>query len=202
MANKIIGILKLIFAVLLLPVVIAVSFAFAKEIILLEAITIKYFLWGIFSFLILYHLIWDAEIIYKKGQRIVEIIFRFFAPLVRVASFCLPIYTLLILLAYFLLSLLIKEIKDFVNYLIFFSSFFLTMHVVFTAKALKSRQSDFLKANYFFAMEIIYLVNMAIVAGSFNLIFPDFSFLDFFRISCQNTQNIFLPVFNQLFLVK
>ncbi|MDP2939413.1 MAG: hypothetical protein Q8O13_04950 [Candidatus Omnitrophota bacterium] len=199
MANKIISILKLIFAVLLLPIVIAISFSFYSQLNILENLTVSYFTWGIFSFLILYHLIWEPEIIFKKGQRIVEIIFKFFTPLVKIASFCLPIYTLLTLIIYLLLSLLTAELKNFVNYFIFFVSFFLTMHIVFAAKSLKSRESDFLKANYFFAMELIYIVNLSIIAGAFNLIFWDFSFLDFFRLSCQNTQNIFLPIFNQLF---
>ncbi len=202
MANKIVGILKLFFAVLLLPVVVAASFAFAKELILLESLAVSLFLWGIFAFLILHHLVWEAEIIYRKGQRMVEIIFKFFAPLVKVASFCLPIYTLLILIVYWLLSLVFADLNNFVNYFIFFVSFFLAMHIVFTAKSLKSREKDFLKANYFFAMELIYLANLYLIAGSFNLIFPEFSFLDFFRLTCQNTQNIFLPVFNQLFAVK
>ncbi len=202
MANKLSSILKLIFAILLLAVVIACSIAFSREIMVLNKLTISCFLWGIFSFLIIYHLIWEPEVVYIKGQRVVEIVFRFFAPLVKVASFCLPIYTLFILIAYWLLSLLFTGLKDLGNYFIFFASFFLAMHIVFTAKSLKSRQSDFLKANYFFAMELIYLINIAIIAGLFNLILPDFSFLDFFRASCQNTQSIFLPVFRQLFAVK
>jgi hypothetical protein len=202
LANKLISILKLILAVFLFPVVAAVSLSFSKEIDTLQTNTVNYLLWGIFSFLILYHLLWEPEVIFKKGQRIVEIIFKFFAPLVRVASFCLPVYTILILIIYLLLSLIIPALKDFVNYFIFFASFFLTMHMVFTAKSLKSRESDFLKANYFFAMELIYIVNLAIIAGSFNLVFAEFSFLDFFRATCQNTQNIFSPAFNQLFMVK
>jgi hypothetical protein len=201
-ANKIISILKLIFAVLLLPVTIAASFGFAKEIVVLGQPLVNFFLWGIFAFLILYHLIWEPAIVYQKGQRVVEVIFSFFAPLVKVASFCLPIYTLLILIAYWLLSLLIEPLKNSVNYFIILASFFLAMHIVFTAKSLKSRQADFLKANYFFALEFIYLINICLTAGLFNIIFNDFSFLQFFRSTCQNTQNIISPVFNQLFVVR
>ena len=202
MVNKLISILKLLIAILLLPVVVGTSFALAKEMNLSERFLVSSFLWGVFSFLLLYHLIWESEIVYKKGQRIVEVIFKFFSPLVKVASFCLPIYALLILITYWLLSALIPGLKNLVNYFIFFVSFSLTMHIVFTAESLKSRQSDFLKANYFFAMELIYLLNICLIAGLFNLALEGFSFLDFFRASCQNTQNIFLPVFNQLFVAK
>lgn len=202
MANKIIGILKLIFAVLLLPVVIASSFGFAKEIVLLGKPLVDFFLWGIFAFLILYHLIWEPVIVYQKGQRVVEVIFKFFAPLVKIASFCLPIYTLLILIVYWLLSLVVASLKDFVNYFIILASFFLTMHIVFTAKTLKSREADFLKANYFFAVEFIYLISLCLIAGLLNIIFNGFSFLEFFRSSCQNTKDIVSPLFNQLFVVK
>lgn len=124
MANKLAAILKLIFAVLLFPVVIAATLGFAAEIKILNELTVNCFLWGIFSFLLLYHLLWEPEVIYKKGQRIVEITFKFFAPLVRVASFCLPIFTLLILIIYWLMSMPVTALKDFVNYSIFFSSSF------------------------------------------------------------------------------
>lgn len=204
MNSKFISILKLAFAVIFFPILTAVSLSFSNEIQKLNPRMVSAFVWGIFSYLIIHLLLYEPAPVYQKGQKIVSVVFRLFSPLVKLVSFFLPIFTIITLLVYYLLILTMKERFNpgYHSYFLFFSSFFMVLHIVFTAASLKSRQADFLKANYFFAMEFIYIINIGIVAGMFSLIFKEFSFLDFYNGSCQIAQNIFLVVFNQIFQVK
>jgi hypothetical protein len=196
--------LKLIFAIIFFPILVAVSLSFSNELQKLNAHLVSSFIWGIFVYLVV-HLLWyEPAPVYQKGQKITEVVFKFFSPLVKLASFFLPIFTIIILVAYYLLVMALKENLNpgYHSYFMFAVSFFMVMHIVFTAASLKSRQTDFLKANYFFAMEFIYIINIGIIAGMLSLIFKEFSFLSFFNGTCQITRDAFTAVCNQLFGVK
>ena len=91
--------LRLILGVALLPVVYGVTLNLLNQMFVVERIILNYLLTGVSVFLALYLFIWEPIIIYKKGQRVLEIIFKFFAPLVKTAPYVLPIYTILISLA-------------------------------------------------------------------------------------------------------
>lgn len=204
MGNKITSILKFIFAVVFFPILVAVSLSFSNELQKLSPHLVSAFVWGVFTYLVIHLLLYEPAPVYQKGQKITEIVFKFFAPLVRLASFFLPIFTILLLLAFYLLTITLKKPLrlEYQSYFMFFISLFMILHIVFTAASLRNRQTDFLKANYFFAMEFIYIINIGIIAGMFSLIFTEFSFLNFFNGACSITQNIFVVVFNQLFQVK
>lgn len=204
MNNKLVNLLKLLFAVVFFPVLIGVSVSFSDELQKLSPRLVTAFVWGIFSYLVIHLLLYEPQPVYQKGQRIVETIFRFFSPLVKLASFFLPIFSILTLTAYYILLTFLgdKFRFEYHIYFMFLTSFFMVLHIVFTAAALKGRQSDFLKANYFFAMEFIYIINLGIIAGMFSLVFTEFSFLNFFNGVCSVVSNIFTAVFSQLFRVK
>jgi hypothetical protein len=95
-SNRIFGIIKLILGLCLLPFVYSTTIAFLGECAILNKITTHYFFFGVVVFLILYLFICEPLAIYNKGQKILEFVFRFFTPLVRVAPYVLQIYTILI----------------------------------------------------------------------------------------------------------
>ena len=204
MGNKFTSILKLISSVIFFPILVAVSVSFSNELQKLSPRLVASFVWGIFTYLLIHLLLYEPAPVYQKGQKITEVVFKFFAPLVRLASFFLPIFSILLLTAFYVLTVtLSKPLRlEYQIYFMFFVSLFMVLHIVFTAASLRSRQTDFLKANYFFAMEFIYIINIGIIAGMFSLIFEDFSFLNFYNSTCNISKAIFLVVFNQLFQVK
>lgn len=204
MNSKLASLLKLCLAVIFFPALIGVSVSFSDEIQKLSPHLVSAFVWGIFSYLVIHLLLYEPQPVYQKGQRIVESVFRFFSPLVKLASFFLPIFSLLTLTIYYVVLTLLgdKFRAEYHIYFMFLVSFFMVLHIVFTAAALRGRQSDFLKANYFFAMEFIYIINIGIIAGMFSLIFAEFSFLNFFNGSCSVVRDIFAAVGGQLFKIK
>ncbi|MCM8757578.1 MAG: hypothetical protein NC900_03455 [Candidatus Omnitrophica bacterium] len=190
---------KLLLGVLFIPFVYGSTKAFLEELFVLENSLKVSFFSGIIIFLIIYLFIWEPTVIYKKGQRFVQIIFGFFSPLVKVAPYLLPIYTIILFLIYFLFSSIIKS-TELDNNFMFLFGLSITLHLIFSAKVLKSRPSDYLKANYIFGFSFIYLINIFILAFGFNLIWNKFSFVNFFNQSYQIALDIISIVFRQLFL--
>jgi hypothetical protein len=198
-SHRVFGIIKFILGIYFLPFVYSVSVAFLNEFSAVEKTAQNYFWAGVISFIILYLFVYKPVIIYNKGQRLLEIVFQFFKPLVKVAPYLLPIYTIVIFILYLLLSLLLKTQESF-GYFIFLFSFSLTLHLIFSAKSIRSKQGDFLKANYIFGFSFIYIIDIALLAFCLNLIFREFSFVNFFNNSFQIGNSIFYTIFKQLFL--
>jgi len=197
--GRIFGIIKFILGICLLPFVYSTTIVFLSECGVLEKTINQYFFAGAIAFLIIYLFIYEPVKLYNKGQKILEAVFRFFTPLVKVAPYLLPIYTIILLFIYFLYSLINKS-PDAVRYFILLFGFTIALHLVFSAKSLRSRQGDFLKANYIFGFSFLYIINLAILAFAFNLIFKPYSFVNFCNQSFQVAKTIFSSIFKQLFL--
>ncbi len=197
--ERIFSLIKLSLGVCFLPLVYTSSLCFINEFSKIDKGLQNYFCYGVISLLIIYLFIWEPAIIYIKGQRALEIIFNLFKPLVRIAPYLLPIYTIILFVAYWVLSLVFGP-QEIIKYFIFLFSFSITLHFIFSAKSLRSKQGDFLKANYIFGFSFIYILNLALLAFCLNLVFAEFSFVNYFNNSFQAAKSIFYAVFKQLFL--
>ena len=198
-SHRSLGIIKLIIGASLLPFVYAVSASFLNELNTVEKLFRDYFWAGVITFTIVYLFVYEPAIIYNKGQRLLEIVFQFLKPLVKVAPYLLPIYTIVIFIAYLIFSFALNS-KESVGYFIFLFSFSLTLHLIFGARSIRSKQGDFLKANYIFGFSFVYIIDIMLLAFCLNIMFKEFSFVNFFNNSFQIGKNIFYAVFKQLFL--
>lgn len=197
-SSKVFSIIKFILGIFLLLFVYPQTVSFLNEFIRLEKPLQNYFWLGLISLLIIYLFVWEPVIVYLKGQKLLELIFRFFKPLVRVAPYVLPIYTIILFVIYGVLSLLFKS-SNLINYFVFLFGFSTGLHLIFSAKSLRSKHQDFLKANYIFGFSFIYIINLILLSFCLNLIFKEFSFVNFFNNSFQIAKNIFSSIFIQLF---
>jgi len=96
LGKKSFGIIKFILGICLLPFVYSSSIAFLKEFGLIEKLLKDYFWQGIVTFILIYLFVWEPAKVYTKGQKLLEIIFSFFRPLVRIAPYLLPVYAIII----------------------------------------------------------------------------------------------------------
>ena len=199
LSSKAFGIIKFILGLLLLPFVFSSSVSFLNEFGLVSGNLQSIFWNGITSFLVIYLFIWEPALIYNKGHKLLEIVFSFFKPMVNVAPFLLPIYTILIFIIYGLLSLAIKS-NWLIEYAVFLIGFSAILHLVFSSKTIRTKKGDFLKGNYIFGFSFIYILNVALLALGFSLISKEFSFVNFCNISFGIASKIFYAVFKQLFL--
>ncbi len=194
--QKIFGLSKFILGICLLPFVYSVSVAFLAELGSIDIVSQKYFWAGVISMLIVYLFIWEPALVYAKGQKLVELIFNFLKPLVRVAPYVLPVYTIVIFFAY----LIISHMFELTNYFIFLFGLSMALHLIFTAKSVRSKKEDPLKGNYIFGFSLIYIFNLAVLSFCFSTIFEKFSFVNFCNQSYQIASGIFGAVIKQLFL--
>ncbi|MFH1397799.1 MAG: hypothetical protein ABIH27_04535 [Candidatus Omnitrophota bacterium] len=197
--DKSFGAIKFILGLCLLIYVYSSTKAFLIEFETVDAVWRKYFWDGVIGFLIVYLFVFEPAKIYAKGHKMLEVVFRFFAPLVKVAPYVIPIYAIIIAILYSLAIVMGSSVKV-INSLVFLFGFSLGLHLVFSAKTLRGKKGDFLKGNYIFGFSLVFIINISIAAFCLNLIFPKYSFVNF----CNNTylmaQSIFYVVFKQLFI--
>jgi hypothetical protein len=194
--QKIFGMSKFILGICLLPFVYTASVAFLAEFSLIDVDAQRYFWSGVISMLITYLFIWEPAIVYARGQKLVGIIFNFLKPLVRIAPYVLPVYTIIL----FFIYLIIASLFVLGNYFIFLFGLSMALHLIFSAKSLRSKKDGSLKGNYIFGFSLIYIINLALLAFFFSLIFEKFSFVNFCNNSFQIAKSIFGAVVKQLFL--
>jgi len=199
LSSKAFGIIKFILGLALLPFVFSSTVSFLNEFSLVDMNLQAIFWSGVICFLLVYLFIWEPALIYNKGHKLLEIMFSFFKPMVNVAPFLLPIYVILVFIIYGLLSLWIKS-GWLIEYTLFLIGFAAVLHLVFSSKTIRTKKGDFLKGNYIFGFSFIFILNLALLALGFSLIFRAFSFVNFCNISFSIASKIFYVVFKQLFL--
>ena len=199
LSNWTFGVTKFILGVFLLPYVCSSTVSFINELGVIDKTSQHYFLLGIISLIVIHLFIWEPAIIYNRGHKLLEFVFSYFKPLVKVAPYLLPIYTIVLFLVYLVWSFFGKSSEG-VHYFVFLFSFMTTMHLVFSAKTLRSKKNDFLKGNYIFGFAFVYLINLMIVSFFLNVMFDKFSFVNFSNQSFLIAKGIFHDLFKQLFL--
>lgn len=192
-------ILKLVLALLCVPLIIGITVALTNSVISLGHIPARCFGGGIISYLVLHFFIYRPAFFYKKGQDVLRFIFAFFSPLVRIASYLLPIYSILIIACFIILSLTVRNNLP-ANIFLFFVSFSLIFHLIFTAEDLRDRQTGLARSDYFFSFSIIYLLNIIMLGAGLHFMFDKFSFLKFLSQTGRASLYIYQSVFTQLFV--
>ncbi len=193
------GVTKFIFGILLLPFVYSVTVSFLNEFGVVGQLNRDYFWAGLITLLIIYFFIWEPLKIYNLGHKILEFMFSYVQPLVKVAPYLLPIYTIVLCIAYAIVSR-INESPDILNYFMFLFSFSMGLHLIFSAKTIRGKKNDFLKGNYIFGFSFVYILNILVLGFILNIIFPNFSFVNLFNQTYQTAKSLFSAAFNQLFL--
>ena len=201
LSSKLFGLIKVLLAIVILPFLYASIVSFLSEFAQIDNGFQQIFWNGTILFLVIYLFIWEPMLIYNRGHKLLEVMFSFVKPMVNVAPFLLPIYTILFFIIYGLLSMGIKS-SWLVEYTLFAIGFSSILHLTFSAKTIRSKKGDFLKANYIFGFSFIFILNVALLAFGFSLIFSKFSFVNFCNISFDIAKNIFYVVYRQLFLFK
>ena len=199
MDNKIAAIFKFVLFILLLPVVVGTTVGFVDELSQLPNDLAEVFYRGILFYLLMHIFIVEPKGVFQYGQNVVSSIFKFFAPLVKIAPFVLPIYSFLFLILFYFSSLFFDS-RELAGMFMLLVSFTLTMHVVFAAQMLRESDSNAAKPNYFFSISLIYVLNAFLLALMFDLILTDFSFSKFFETLCSIAGGVYSAVFRQLFV--
>jgi hypothetical protein len=201
LASKVLAVIKLLLGLTFLAFVYAGSRGFFTKFRLADPDLQACFWSGIVAFLIIYLFLYEPAVVYQKGQKILAFVFKFFNPLVKVAPYVLPIYSLLVFASYPLLKMWLSA-RDAGAIVVFLGGFSWTLHIVFSAKTLRSRQNDFLKANYIFSFTLIYILDLLFIAFLLSLLVGKFSFVGFFQGSFEAARGLWIMVTKQIFVLQ
>lgn len=198
---KVLGILEVVLGVALLPFVYGASVAFGAEFFLMQKSAQAYFCAGVGAFLAVYFFILEPEAVYIAGQEAITHVFGFFKPMVNIAPYLLPIYTIAVFFIYKLIALF-KPSNVLLYYTIFIFGVTSALHLVFSARSIRSKGDDFLKGDYIFGVSSIYIINLMILSLFLGVMLKEFSFVNFCVGAYSIGKGIFAALFRQLFVPK
>ncbi|MDD3906352.1 MAG: hypothetical protein PHS46_07515 [Candidatus Omnitrophica bacterium] len=212
--------LKLIIAVLSIPVAVGVSIAFYRNLVLIPVIAnrMSLFVWGIASYAILHLLFYKPTYLYVLGHEAVHAGIAWVLggkvksfkvsekggsvgtdksnTLIELSPYFIPIYAIIIAAIYFVIA---ASYNINGSVFIFLIGFALAFHMISTIEVMKIRQPDFVKSGYFFSIILVYVLNIVVIAMLFTLIFPEFSAKKFFIDSWAMSKNAYIAIVKQLF---
>lgn len=213
-------IVKLVAGILGIPVMFGVTYAFYANITSVGELSgiLRYFLWGVASYIALHLLFYKPMFFYVLGHEAVHAVFAWIMggkiksfnvskdggsvatdktnTVIELSPYFVPIYAIVLMVVYFVISYSYNINGAVFVYLIGFA---LAFHVIMTIEAMKIRQPDILKSGYAFSIVLVYVLNIIIIALLFSLMFKSFSAKRFFVDSWLATKGVYAAVIRQLF---
>ncbi len=212
--------IKFITGIISIPIMVSVSKAFYVNIVAVAELAgiLKYFMWGIGTYVGLHLLFYKPTFVYVLGHEAVHAVTSWAMggkinsfkvseeggsvsttktnAFIELSPYFIPIYAIVIMAVYFIVSYSYKINGATFVYLIGFA---LALHVVMTIEVMKTRQPDMMKSGYLFSIVAVYVLNIIIIAGLFGLIFHSFSTKKFFVDSFAYSKDIYTAIVKQLF---
>lgn len=216
-------ILRFIISILLMPVCLIATISFYEGIFSIQDVSKSglYFILGSLMYSIMHLLLFRLDFLYVFGHESMHAFAtvcsggkaskikvsskegsvktttpNFF---VMLAPYMIPVYTVIIAIAYFILSFFI-DITKYSGVFIFLIGFTLMFHLAYTAESIRQKQSDLIKTGYFSSISFIYIVNLVIVFLIMSLFFRDVSFIGFISDIYEKTKFFYWSFWKQLFL--
>jgi hypothetical protein len=192
------GLIKFVCFVFLIPVLAAVTIAFRKDVSELKTIYHHSFEWGIFTYVLLHLFLSDLVWFYKFGQGMAAELFKFWNPLATVAPYILPIYTTIIMGAYYLV-VRVMDVGPNNGWWFFAIGFTLAMHLIMTARELYEGDTSTYKPNYLFEMSLVYILVILLMVQLLNFTAWKFSVIGFTQTVCDLTWNFYQLIYLKFF---
>lgn len=216
---------KFVIGLILIPVVIGISISFFESLANIGVARhtgSKIFLWGVLSYVVLHLFLFKPTYVYTLGHEITHVLATWICGggvksfkvskgsgsvettksnfFINLSPYFIPTYTLIISFLYFLLPLFLN-IPNLRTIYFFLIGFSLSLHLIFTAEVLKTKQPDILNTGYLFSLALIYIINIILVAFLLSLLFEGISFDNFFYNTYFKSKNIYVNILKQLFFL-
>ena len=201
LSSKAFGIIKFILGVMLLPFVYSATVSFSKSFSVVDAAQQENLWAGMVTFLVVHLFIWKPTVIFAKGQQVIEVLFSFVKPLVKVAPYLVPIFAIILFALYKISAVMVSPGRLLPQFMFFFG-FFIALHLVLSAESLRSKEGDFLKANYIFGFSFLYLTTLLVIALCINATFKHFSVVGLLNDAFLKAKDIYFAVFKQMFIPR
>ncbi len=191
--------IKILFFLLILPLIIACTLALQTHVLGLPVAKEAWVLGGVVTYIVLNLFFYDFKAIYVFGQQIIAKVFSFFAPAVGIAGHVIPVYTLIIIIADLIFTIF-GNAENYQNYFLFAIAFSLALHLIMAARQMHEEDNSPLKAQYFFGFGVVYVLNVLIIALLLAWVIPEFSFITFIKTLAHHTTHNYQEVYHLLFV--
>ena len=216
--------IHVILAILFLPVCFSAGFILNEEIGGINRLSSNqlYFFYGCIFYLIFHAVVFKPERIYIFGHEMMHAIATILSGgrvssfnvsksggsirtnksnvFISLAPYLFPFYTILASIIYFILVHFRKDFLGFSKPFLFIVGFTLMFHIVLTVDFLKIKQTDLLGTGYIFSIELIFFMNILIIAFIFSLLFKEIRFARFVSSAFVQSKQSYIAIFRQLFL--
>jgi len=213
--------IKIILAIVFIPIVIASTKAFFRTLDDLNLLSINLFLLvgGFFSYPIFHIVFLKPMYIYAIGHEIVHVLATWICGgkvtsfnisqnggnvtttktnlFIRLSPYFVPIHTITLILFFWIISRF-YNITGFANELMFLVGFTLSFHIFMTIEVMKMRQPDIVKTGYLFSVLFIYVANISVMLLTLSCIFKNISFIAFIKSTFIILKDIYLDFFNMV----
>ncbi|MBL8012873.1 MAG: hypothetical protein JNN05_03410 [Candidatus Omnitrophica bacterium] len=192
------SLLKFVVFIAIIPFIAAVTISFQREVYELKYAYHHSFYFGVITYVLLNLFLTDLNWLYKFGQSVSVEFFRFWDPLSKVIPYVLPIYTLVLIGAYYITTQILGQ---FVNSPFWFFMIGLTfaMHIIMAARELYESDRALFKPNYLFEMTLVYIVNILLMVQLLNATALHFSLFAFVQTAVDLTQNFYRVMYLRFF---
>ncbi len=189
-----ISLIKLIVAVVLIPIVFASVVCFKNNFGSFPSSYNEFFLWGASAFLLVFLFLYQFWGVFEFGQGIISGIFKFAVPADRIIARLLSFYLVFILLLFFFVhSVLGVNTQD--HSFMFFSGFFFSMHILLVAQQMQDDEKTPIKPTYLFWMSIVVIFNICLVILCFDFILEQSTFIKTFKAVVIMSKGIYIDCF-------
>lgn len=214
-------IIKSLIGVLLIPAAIGSTAAFYNNMILVKELSVnmRFFLWGIASYVVLHIFFYKPVYVYVLGHEAIHAATAWLFGgrvksmkvskeggsvatdksnfVIELSPYFVPVYTIIILAVYFIIS---ASYKINSATFIFLIGFTLAFHLISTVEILKVKQPDIMKSGYIFSITLVYILNLAVISLVFGTLFADFEIVKYFKDVYVSSRGIYGAIIKQLFL--
>ena len=216
-------ILRFIISILLIPVCVIITISFYNSMFAIKEVSGSglYFILGALLYSMMHLLLFRLDFLYVFGHESMHAFATFCSGgkasdmkvsgkggsvktttpnfFVMLAPYLIPVYTVILAAAYFILSFFI-DITKYSGTFIFLIGFTLMLHLAYTAESIRDKQSDLIKTGYFSSISFIYIVNLILVFLIVSLFFQGASFVNFITDVYVKTKVFYWSFWKQLFL--
>ena len=201
MKANLLGILKLILFVFLLPFISALLLSFYVQVVAIGEPNASWLYYGALVFVAIYLFVYNFKEVYEFGQNVVIRILAFVKPIVNVASLVIPVYPIIFSVVFLILNSM-GILGKFESIALMSVSFTWMMHVVLTAKQLNEGEKAVVKGGYFFGFGLALIFHVLIAALLLAMMLHEFSLVNFVKNLSHQTVHIYHSIYMMLFVPR
>ncbi len=198
MGEGVLFLLRIVFTVLFAPVVYAAGVSFYEHLDVYPSPHGEFFKWGMYAFLLVFLFLHRFEKMYQAGQSAMTEVLRFLTPLNHPIARIVPVYTLLLIVGFFIWGKL-HDLTPYVHYFQFFAGFFFMMHIILLAREMQDEESSFIKPSYLFQMSLYFVFSLCAMVLLLDLVVWQSTFPQFGADVLADARDIYLAAIEKIF---